>query len=579
MEMTAFRRGDPVALPALAWGLLALLLTPSPATTAEPPVTFNRDIAPLLFRHCASCHRPGAEGPFPLLTYPDARKRAKDIAAVTTRRDMPPWLPAPGPFKFVGDRHLAEEEIAVFRRWSETGMAEGAAKDLPPPPDFGGVWQLGEPDLILTPETPYPLGQDGPDLYRNLILRVPPGTNRYVRAVQFRPESRAVHHAFMLVDRRGHSRKLDAMDPEPGFPGLDLPDGMESPGGHFLSWQPGRRAYLSPPGLAWVLPAGADLVVQLHLQPTGKPEAVAPRIGLYFTNRPPEREFFKLDLASLTIDIPPGASRYEVQDSFTLPTDVTLIGVNPHCHYLGRDLTGWAVLPDGRTNILIHIPQWNFNWQGDYRFAEPVSLPRGTRLQMRYLFDNSTNNPFNPNAPPQRVRYGVQTTDEMAELWFQMLPRTPADLNALRSAYAAKALPQIITYQEYRLARNPKDAHAHSRLGAAKAQLGDTAAAMEHLRTSIRLDPADYFAHFNLGILLQEKREAAAAEREFAEAVRLNPADGQSQGSLGILLGERGRLADSELHLREAVRLDPEDEVARTTLAEVIRLREAARKR
>ncbi len=506
----------------LPW--LALLLGAGSSAAAEQPVTFNRDVAPVLFQHCSPCHRPGEEGPFPLFTFAETKRKIHTIVEVTSRRCMPPWQPAPQPLRFLGDRHLTDEQIAVFRRWRDAGLPEGEPRDLPPRPEFGGPWQFVEPDLILQPGEPYPLGATGPGLYRNLVITVPAcPTNRYVRAMQFRPESRAVHHAIMLVDRHGGARKLDACEPAPGFPGLDLPDGMESPGSHFLSWQPGRRGYASPPGLAWVLPAGADVVIQLHLQPTGKPEAVAPRIGLYFTNRPPEREFFKLDLASLTMDFAPGATDQVVTDSFVLPDDVQVIAVNPHCHFLGRDLLGLAILPDGRTNQLLHVLGWNFNWQGDYRFANPVPLPKGTRLQMRYVFDNSTNNPFNPHNPPIRVRYGVQTQDETAELWFQMLPSSPAELAALRAAYAHKALPEIATYQQYRLRLNPQDAHALGRLGVAKWQLGQPAEGLGLVQKSLALEPQDDFTHYHAGLMLQDQGDARGAEQAFAAAVRLNP--------------------------------------------------------
>ncbi len=562
-----------------AASLLLFVFVQAFATGAEPAVTFNRDVAPLLFQHCSPCHRPGEEGPFPLLTFADAQRRINTIIEVTSRHFMPPWQPASQPWKFAGERRLSDAQIAVFRRWLDAGLPEGDPRDLPPPPQFGGPWELGVPDLIVQPDEPYVLGASGPDIYRNMVIKVPPGaTNRYVRAMQFRPESRAVHHAFMLVDRLGIARNLDAKDPDPGFPGLDLPDGMESPGGHFLSWQPGRRSYVSPPGLPWVLPAGADVVVQLHLAPTGKPESVAPRIGLYFTNRPPEREFFKLDLTSLTLDFAPGVTNQLVTDSFVLPDDVQVIAVNPHCHYLGRDLRGFAVLPDGRTNQLLHIPEWNFNWQGDYRFAEPMPLPKGTRLEMRYVFDNSTNNPFNPNNPPVRVRYGVQTKDEMAELWLQILPSSAAGLDALRNAYGEKALPDIVTYQEYRLRLNPRDAHALGRLGVAKYQMGRKAEAIALLRKSVAIDPKDDFVHLNLGLMYQEDGNARVAEVGFAEAVRLNPKNSQAQGSLGIILAERGQLTQAEQHLRAAIALDPTDPIARETLAEVLRLQEVVRK-
>ena len=550
----------------------------SGAAAGPRPVTFTRDVAPLLYRHCAPCHRPGESAPFALLTYADARKRAETIIDVTARRHMPPWLPGPGQHGFVGDRRLGEAEIAMFRRWSEDGLREGDAKDLPEMPQWNGGWELGEPDLVLQVPVPFTLPADGRDIYRNLVLPVPGGSNRYVRAMQFRPGSRAVHHAFLLVDKSGNSRAKDAKDPEPGFPGLDLPEGTESPGGHFLSWQPGRGSYRSPLGLAWTLPAGADVVVQLHLQPIGRPERVAPLIGLYFTDRPPEREFFKLGLTSLAIDIPPGAADHVVEDSFTLPVGASVLGINPHCHYLGKDLRGFAVLPDGTTNHLLHIPRWDFNWQGDYRYAQPVELPRGTRLVMRFTFDNSASNPRNPDKPPKRVRYGMQTTDEMAELWLQLLPKNPGDLEALREAYAPKALREIVTYQEYRLRLDPDDAHAHGRLGVAKLHLGDFTAGAAQLRTAIRLDPADDYAHFNLGIVHQEQKDAAAAEREFAEAVRLNPKNAQAHGSLGIALGERGDLAGAERHLREALRLAPDDSTAREVLDQVVKLRAAAKK-
>jgi mono/diheme cytochrome c family protein len=558
--------------------LACAILTFAGLADPRQPATFNRDVAPLLFEHCATCHSPDGDAPFPLLSYQDARKRGETICEVTARHYMPPWQPAPGPFPLVGERHLSETDIDVFRRWVDSGMPEGKPQDLPPPPKRSGAWELGEPDLIVETPEPFLLPADGPDIYRNLVLPMRGPSNRFVRAIQILPGSKAVHHGFLLVDKSGRGRTLDAKDAAPGFPGLDLPDGMESPGGHFLSWQPGRRSYVSPPGLTWVLPAVADLVVQLHLQPIGRPEKIAPRIGFYFTNRPPEREFFKLALNSLTIDIPAGDRQHLVEDSFTLPVAVSLIGVNPHCHYLGRDLRGLAVLPDGTTNELLHIPEWNFNWQGDYRFTKPVDLPRGTRLVMRYLFDNSTNNLRNPNDPPVRVRYGMRTQDEMAELWLQMLPQDQKDLAELSAAYQAKAVPEIVTYQEYRLRLNPQDAHAHARLGVAKSLLGDTEAAFRYLQTAVGLDSEDDYAHFNLGLLYQERNEPSAAEREFAEAVRINPANGEAQGSLGIALGTRGLLGQAERHLREALRLNPNDDVARSTLEEVVRLRKTAPK-
>lgn len=543
---------------------------------AAGPVTFNRDVAPILFKNCAPCHRPGESGPFSLLTFADASKRADTLVEVVERRYMPPWLPATGHVEFVGNRRLSDSDVAVFRRWLEGGLREGDPSDLPEAPKWSSEWELGEPDLILRVDTPFTLPPDGRNVYRNFVLPIPSGTNRFVRAFQFRPGSRAVHHAFILVDKSGGSRARDAVDSVAGFPGLDLPEGIESPGGNFLSWQPGRRPYVAPLGLSWTLPGGADLVFQLHLQPTGRPEQIAPMIGLYFTNRPPDREFFKICLSSLLIDIPAGEKAYQVEDSFVLPADVSVLGLNPHCHYLGKDLQGFAVLPNGTTNQLLHIPEWDFNWQGDYRLKDPLSLPRGSKLVMRYTFDNSPDNPRNPNRPPQRIRFGVETQDEMAELWVQLLPRNPADLEALRAAYVPKVLGETITYHEYRLRLDPNDAYAHRRLGEAKFVMGDLVAAAAHLNSAVRLDPKDDTAQLNLGLLYQEQKNIPAAEQALTEAIRLNPANGRAHGSLGIILGERGDLKGAALHLREAVRLDPTDTIARSVLEQIAQLQRRA---
>jgi hypothetical protein len=223
---------------------------------AAGSVTFNKDIAPILFEHCAACHRPGEAAPFSLLTFQHAKKRAAQIAAVTANRFMPPWPPEPGKGDFAGSRRLTEAQIAAIQRWSASGAVEGEAVDLPRVPSFTEGWQLGPPDLVVTLDKPYTLAASGSDIFRNFVLRVPISERRYVRAIEVRPgNKRIVHHANVLVDRTGSARSRDALDGAPGFEGMDVKletQGFE-PDTHFLFWKPGTVYSEEPAGLAWQL--------------------------------------------------------------------------------------------------------------------------------------------------------------------------------------------------------------------------------------------------------------------------------------------------------------------------------------
>ncbi len=359
-------------------------------------VTFNKHIAPILYEQCATCHRPGQIGPFSLVTYADARKKAKQIGEVTRSRFMPPWLPEHGLEPFADERRLSAGQLGLLEQWIADGTPEGAAAALPPMPQWTDGWQLGPPDLVVTMPETYTLPPDGKDIYRNFIIPIPNTRDRHVRAVEFRADTKAIHHAFLRMDRTRQSRKLDAQDRQPGFGGMETPVGVEDMGGHFLSWQPGRGPTRIPEGLAFLLPAGADFVVQFHMQPTGKPEPIRPSIALYFTEQPATNKPMKISLSSFAIDIPANSRDFTLEDSYELPVDVDLLAVLPHTHYLGKRLEGFATLPDGTRKDLLLIKDWDFNWQSDYRFARAVALPKGTRLSMRYTYDNTTNNVRNP---------------------------------------------------------------------------------------------------------------------------------------------------------------------------------------
>ncbi|PYI89791.1 MAG: hypothetical protein DME26_00260, partial [Verrucomicrobia bacterium] len=373
-------------------------------------------------------------------------------------------------------------------------------------------------------------------MYRNFVIPVPFSAARYVRAVEFQPgNARIVHHAFIKVDRTLQSRRLDGKDGEPGFAGMNVPESVQMPEGHFLAWQPGKLPSAEPDGLAWTLQKDADVVLQMHLRATGKPETIQSRIGFYFTDRPPTNICFKFALTSLTLDIPPGATNYAANDDFVLPVDVEALAVLPHAHYLAREMQGFATLPDGTKKWLILIKDWDFNWQGDYRYAAPVLLPSGTTLSMRYLYDNSTHNVRNPHHPPQRVRYGPQSTDEMAELWLQILPLRRPDLPTLASAYAAKTAKVFVARWERLLQEDPQNASAHTDLGLALLSQGNDLEALAHLRLAAQLQPDSDQPHYYLGLLFRQQKQFAEAQNEFELALRLNPDNFKAHGNLGMI--------------------------------------------
>ncbi len=405
-----------------------------PRGEARTPVTFARDVAPILYRHCAACHRPRDVGPFPLLTYEDARRRAGVIAEVTTRRYMPPWKAAAGYGKFQGERGLTAAEIATLRRWSEGGAPEGNPADLPSLPRFPEGWRLGPPDLAAGMAHPFPVAAEGPDVYQCFVIPLGLDRDRYVRALEFRPGNRRlVHHALLFADPAGVARRKGESYPCFGAPGF-LP--VRGLGG----WTPGMPPITLPAGAELTLPKGSDLVLQMHFQPTGRVEREQSTVALYFTDTPPVKRLLDVPLGSNRIDIPPGERAYKVRDHFTLPVDVEAVGIIPHAHYLCRDMKGHAVLPDGTRKRLLWIPDWDFAWQDQYRYETPIRLPAGTRLEMEFTYDNSADNPRNPHHPPRRVVWGPESTDEMAGLHVQVIPERKSDQEELLQALWGKMM-------------------------------------------------------------------------------------------------------------------------------------------
>jgi Flp pilus assembly protein TadD/mono/diheme cytochrome c family protein len=535
-----------------------------PAALAQSTVTFNKQIARIVFNHCAPCHRPGESAPFSLLRYEDAKKHARQIAAVTKSRYMPPWLPDSGGPKFEGERRLSDEQIHLIEQWAATGAPEGNKADLPPLPKFTEGWQLGEPDLVLKLSESFTLRPDGPDDYRNFIFPFPAAQTRYVRALEIRPgNKRVVHHANLLIDRNRSSRWRDGRDGKPGFPGMDLriEANVNDPDSHFLFWKPGSVLSEEPAGMAWTLEPGADLILNMHLQPTGRPEVIEPSLGLYFTTTPPRVHPLLVQLENdRALDIPPGAADFTVKDEFTLPVDCDLLGVYPHAHYLGKDILGSAKLPDGSQETLIRIRHWDLNWQAVYRYQRPVFLPKGTTISMRWIYDNSAANPANPNDPPKRVVAGDQSTDEMGHLWLQLLPRGPGD----HRREVEEAL-----YRK-RVQRDPQDFTAHFNLGGALQATGNHAAAVDEFRKALSIRPNDEIALNTLGALLELRGNTADAEAQFRAALKARPDYPDAHYNLASLLLAEDKADEAIPHLREVCRLQPDDIKAKAALEEAL---------
>ena len=542
---------------ALSTGLLLLISAAVVAAPQTPQVTFTRDVAPLMYEACASCHREGGPAPFSLITYDQVRRRATQVAAVTRSRFMPPWKAEPESGEFVGQRRLNAREIQRIQQWVEAGTPEGDPRDLPRRPTWPDGWLLGTPDLVVTLEAPYKLSATGTDVFRIFAIPLPVAATRFVRGIEFHPgNARVVHHANIRVDPTPASRQLDVADPSPGYDGL-MPRSAAYPEGHFLGWTPGQIAPLVPSDLAWRLEPGSDLVVQLHLQPSGAVEEVKPSIGLFFGRDPPRHTPTILRLGSQSIDIPPGEQRYVIKDAYTLPVDVDVLAVQPHAHYRAREIKGIATLPDGSTRWMMHITDWDFRWQHVYREVAPIALPMGTVLSMEYTFDNSAENVRNPQLPPVRVSWGQRSQDEMGDLWFQLLARNDRDRATLMRDVNRKMTAEDVIGYETMLRASPGDTELHDDVALLYLGLGRPADAVRHFAASAAIQPQSATAHYNLGTALAAASRLDEAAVALRHALTINAGSAAANANLGAVVLQQGRVADAVKYLEEAIRLDP----------------------
>ncbi len=520
------------------------------------PVTFNRDLAPIVLATCAECHRPGASGPFPLMSYEDVKKHSTQIVEVTASGYMPPWKPDAGYGEFVGARRLQPEAVLAFEQWVADGELEGDPVELPEP-HWNSDWQLGKPDLVVQLQEPYMLARGGIDVYRNFAIPLPVATRRYVEAVEFRTHNELVtHHAVVMLDPTGKARLHDERDDEPGFGGMEFGD-AQGPDGHFIGWTPGKTPFREP-DLAWRLDPGTDLVVQLHMLPSGKPEEVQVSVGLFFTDRPPTRQSALLRLSSKILDIPPGAPDYAVADAYVLPVDVEVISVYPHAHYLGKRIAAFATLPDGTVQWLIRMSEWDFAWQDEYHYVRPVFLPKGTTLQVEFTFDNSAANPFNPRDPPVRVFYGRGSYDEMADLMLQVVPHSGRDRDILRRDHQRKWLAQEMEGLQTILKAHPEQPHNHHTLAMLYQQTGRGEKALSHFAEALRLKPDYAEAHVNMGIALAARRDLLGAIEHLQRALAIKLDYVEAHFNLGLVLQMVGHTQEARRHLAIVVAQRPE---------------------
>jgi len=408
--------------------------------------TFNKEVVRILQKNCQTCHHPGDIAPFSMMTFQETRPWAKAIREAVIVRRMPPWKPMPGCGDFRDTRALSQDEINTLVAWADGGAPEGSPADLPAAMVFPDGWPLGTPDFVATPDTDFTPPQ-GQDTYR--CFSIPASSlrgDRFLQGLDVRPGNRKiVHHVIAYPDPGGKSVELDAKDPGPGYtcfggPGFDISTSVADvlAGRSYMlgGWAPGARGYFAPESSGIKISGGANdrVVIQVHYHPTGEPETDRTSVGFYFAKTPVQKNLLLLPLVNTTFTIPAGAKQHQVTQNFDVPSLMAgkIVGVTPHMHLLGKQIKVEITRPNEPTQCLINIPSWDFNWQGSYLYQSAITAPGGSRVKLTCTYDNSTDNPLNPNFPPKAVRWGEETTDEMALAFiaftidlFSITPSTP----------------------------------------------------------------------------------------------------------------------------------------------------------
>jgi hypothetical protein len=445
----------------LLWLLpLGLVLIPLAMGASTPAPTFSKDVAPIFFRHCAGCHRPGEIAPMSLLDYRSARPWAKAIRESVAAGRMPPWFADPRHGRFSNDARLSPQEIATIKAWADGGAPEGDRRHLPPAPEFRDGWKLGTPDIVID------IGQDfrvqpGQDAYEHFVVPTNFTEGKWIRAAEIKPGNRrVVHHVHVsmvrdegeagstsieamteltrFMTREGTLTRVRADAPvvndacAPDTPPLPYLRGAQE--GALASFLPGRQPDVFPPGTAKYIAPGTKFEFVVHyarIDDEGQTDRTS--VGLYLAPGPPARVLRRMDLRNFFFQIPPGAEHHRVRRCYDFERDQLLLSFTPHMHYRGKDVTYELVHPDGRREILLAVPNYHFDWQLVYRLQEPVLARKGSRLEITTHYDNSANNRANPD-PRATVRWGDKSEEEMMSNWIEWLEPEPQPAPSSASA-------------------------------------------------------------------------------------------------------------------------------------------------
>jgi len=397
----------------------------------ESGPTFTKDVAPIFYAKCVSCHRPGEVAPMSLITFRDVRPWASAIREKVTTRVMPPWHADRQYGSFRNDLSLTQREIDTIASWVGAGAREGSPADLPALPAFPEGWQIGIPDAVFEMQADYAVPATGTIDYQYFEVPTNFAEDRWMQAGEVRAGDRAhVHHIIVYVREPGTStrpnvvaiRPILSAGQAPVAPPTGRPATTEAragrtapPGGGdamLVNWAVGEDAPVYPAGTAKRIPAGSTLVFQVHYTTNGTPGLDRSRLGLIFAKEPPSREIRTGVIANPLFAIPPGAADHRVEAEATFGDDVRVWTMHPHMHLRGKDMTYTAIYPDGRSEVVLRVPKFDFGWQTDYWLSEPLALPKGSKLHVRAHFDNSAANRNNPD-PAATVRWGDQTWEEM----------------------------------------------------------------------------------------------------------------------------------------------------------------------
>ena len=396
-------------------------------------VTWTRDVEPILAANCVECHQAGGVAPFALHTREQASVRSGMLQYVTREGLMPPWRPVPRYGRFRGERYLSKTQIEIFSAWTKSGANDGATADRPPAvrlPDPG--WRRGQPDLVLPMVEPFAVPASGDDVYRYFVIPSGLRRDRTVTAIDFRPgDASVVHHANFFADYSGKARREDAKDAEPGFSVFGTGSFMsyentEEDAFGIGGWAPGAEPYSLPEGVGLWLPRGGDIVLEIHYQLNGKATIDQSRIGFYFADRPTPEYIDGLLIGTQDLNIPPGDRAYVRHISMNVPVGFRLVDAMPHMHYIGSKARMVVTFPDGRRHSVFGIEDWALRWQNIYSLRTPLHIPVGSRLDAWFVWDNSAGNFDNPFDPPQPIRWGWKSEEEMAEVWLGVIPDDPS---------------------------------------------------------------------------------------------------------------------------------------------------------